>query len=157
MADLGCFVEDEDMVPEPEPIQEKKDVGEKIVNEELYQAIKNKITYREIAHKEPHMVGAAFSNLDNNFHIDKNTRLEEGSIPSFAAVTGLVALGIYSKNFIGKIVEDIKSLNVSIGGKGREEKVKMVSGNKQMQQGIKSFAEGFKTHQSAEQQAGGTE
>jgi len=85
-------------------------------------------------------LGEVMSNLDNDVPdsrglsaIDFNTRLDPISVKAMSTVDELVKMGILPKSV--KITQQIKRLNVSLGGQGREEKVRIVSGQRDHQQG----------------------
>lgn len=111
-----------------------------------YKDVKQKMTIRQIEHKEPHEVGAAMANLDSLFHLDMNTEIVEESVSDFGIVESLVAGKIYSP-WIGELLTKIKALSVSIKRKGRIEKVDIMHGRQKQQRGLTGWQDTFKTHE----------
>jgi Zn-dependent metalloprotease len=132
----NCFVIDE-------PVVEQKEVlPTQDITPEKYNAVKQRVTYREVEHKEAHELGAVMNNLDSKSYLDMNTEMVDEAVPDFAIVKGMVTGKIYSP-WIGKLLEDIEALSVSIGRKGRTEKKDMTIGARKSK-GLKSWNDAIK-------------
>lgn len=74
--------------------------------------------------------------------LDMNTRLNEIEISAMLVIDALTRLGIFPKEL--GLTRQKKRLAVSLEGKGREEKVRIVAGDRETKQGgIRSFAQMF--------------
>lgn len=95
----------------------------------------------EIMFKEETELGQVMSNLDSDdvdkttgmSSIDFNTRLQDGEISSMMITDEFIRMGILPKE-IG-ITRQKKRLAVSLKGMGREEKVRIVAGERERQAG----------------------
>lgn len=98
-----------------------------MITPEEYEQLKKRGA-REIPFKDITDVGEAFSNLDSNTHIDKNTRLDEPQVAALSTIAGILSADICP--FFAGIIQPYLRYKVSEGGKGRAEKVKIVTGIK---------------------------
>lgn len=99
-----------------------------MITKEEYDKLKEKSGAREIPFKDITDVGEAFSNLDANTNIDMNTRLDEPQVAAVTTIAGITGSGIMP--FLSVIITPYFRCKVSEGGKGRGEKVKIVTGIK---------------------------
>jgi hypothetical protein len=104
---------------------------EKTVDDELNRdfKIEEKSELREV-----------FDNLDNDIEnkdslskLDFNTRLTRDEINCIMIIEELKQLGIFPK--VARITSILKRNNISLNGKGREEKVKIASAKREEQMG----------------------
>lgn len=91
--------------------------------------LKNNMGARVIPFKSVSEMGEAFDNLDNDSFIDMNSRLSDDEISACTVIDELKALGVFPGE--ANITQQFKRLKVSQGGKGRLEKVSVVTGTKQ--------------------------
>ena len=146
----SCFVYEKDIKKAELPIEEVQHSVERSVSEETYEAIKDKISYKEIAHKESHMVGAMAANLDDTFHLAKNTELLRDSVSAYASVMANLRRHIYTP-YIADFLEGVDVRSISISRSGRKEKVSMTVGSKEQKSGIRGW-DALKPHKPAEQE-----
>ena len=86
-------------------------------------------------------LGAVMKSMDSDTMDDKtmmssidfNTRLSEPQVGACLVIDQLKHMGVLPANI--NITQGLKRLNVSLGGKGREEKVEIVVGQRAQQSG----------------------
>lgn len=96
----------------------------------------------EMLFKQTSELGEVMGNLDSDeidektgmSSIDFNTRLKEHQRGDIMIIDELIRLGILPKN-IG-VTRQMKRLSVSLNGMGREEKVRIVAGDREQKQGM---------------------
>jgi hypothetical protein len=93
-----------------------------------YDYIKKNLGSREVPFKDSTEVGEAFGNLDNNSFIDFNSRLSEPEIAAINVFDELQNFGVFPKE--AKLTQQFKRLKVSLEGKGRQDKVNIVTGQR---------------------------
>jgi hypothetical protein len=92
--------------------------------------------------KDRSELGEVMDNLDNDnvnpetkqSPIDFNTRLSETNIPHITIVDSVISIGIYPP-FLKNLTGMIKRLKVSKDGLGRQEKVAIVQGQRELNSG----------------------
>ena len=86
-----------------------------------------------IIHEKPFKsssdIGEGFENLDNNSHLDMNSRLSGVEISACTIIDQLKTMGVFPEQ--ATITQQFKRLKVSEGGKGRTEKVQIVTGHRE--------------------------
>ena len=103
-----------------------------VINEAEFDFLKKNLKgAREVPFKSSTEMGEAFDNLDNNSFIDMNSRLSDDEISACTVIDELKTLGIFPQN--ANITQQFKRLKVSLAGKGRNEKVSIVTGTKKQQ------------------------
>lgn len=110
-----------------EESQHKKSVRE--MTDAEFQFLKKNMGAREIPFKSTSEMGEAFDNLDNDSFIDMNSRLSDDEISACTVIDELKSLGIFPSE--ANITKQFKRLKVSLQGKGRQEKVSVVTGTKE--------------------------
>ena len=113
-----------DLFKKPEPELEPVDIQRM-----EYDILKRKQTLREIPIKSSSDIGEGFDNLDSVNHIDLNTRLNAVEISACTIIDQLKAMGVFPEQ--ASITQQFKRLKVSEGGKGRTEKVQIVTGHRE--------------------------
>ena len=94
-------------------------------------------------------MGQIFDNLDNDridkstnmSSVDFNSRLTQSEIASSMVIDELTRLGILPDD--SGITRQKKRLSVSLMGKGREEKVRMIAGEREHRTGISGKLQGM--------------
>lgn len=101
-----------------------------------YEYLKEKTSLKEIPFRSNTPEGEMVSNLDDTNYIDQNTRLSTTEINALFRYDTLVKMGIYPPIPLSNIY---KKLKISEQGKGRTEKVSIVTGSKQARTESNSF------------------
>lgn len=106
-----------------------------------YEAMKQTASLKEVPFKSTSDIGEGFDNLDNNSHLDMNSRLSSVEISACTIIDQLKAMGVFPVQ--ATITQQFKRLKVSEGGKGRTEKVQIVTGHREQQRPV-GFMDLFK-------------
>jgi hypothetical protein len=94
-----------------------------------YEFLKRNTSLREIPFKSSTDIGEGFDNLDNPQNLDMNSRLSGVEISATLIIDQLKVMGVFPQQ--ATITHQFKQLKVSEGGKGRGEKVAIVTGAKE--------------------------
>jgi len=101
-----------------------------------YDYLKERSSLKEIPFRSNTPEGEMVTNLDDTNYIDQNTRLSTTEINALFRYDTLVKMGIYPPIPLSNIY---KKLKISEQGKGRIEKVSIVTGAKQARTEANSF------------------
>lgn len=128
-------------------IEQKKKTTE--LQELEYEYLKQSVDLREVPFKSNTEMGEAFNNLDDNSYLDMNSRLSDDEIAACSIIDELQRMGVFPKN--ANITKTFKRLKVSQQGKGRQEKVSIVTGARQQKAGGNFLENLFKRRKQQEE------
>ena len=101
-----------------------------------YDYLKERSSLKEIPFRSSTPEGEMVTNLDDTNYIDQNTRLSTTEINALFRYDTLVKMGVYPPIPLSGIY---KKLKISEQGKGRTEKVSIITGSKQARTEANSF------------------
>lgn len=117
-----------------------------------YEALKEKVALREIPFRSSTEAGEMVANLDNFQYLMQNTRLTSVETNALHNYMTLVKGGVYPDIGFDQIY---MALKISEAGKGRGEKVSIVTGSKEKKDGTSFFAKLFKNRKMEVEESGG--